>query len=375
MSYTTKINSIEIYAEALEMPVPVISFSSPNVTVNGHISIIVESSKIILSSPNVEIVSSHKQVIFSDIGNIVFPSNLGIFPGIWTLTSGIGKSILNKAGKFIFSDSNISISGHKTIVLNIPKELNFSSLPSVYVLEHMINCSSAEMKFISNLEDILTPFIENIPAKINFTFGDIIVVGDVKEDISFNMELSFFELNLFNGSSISIEAPEIDLECHAVAGTNGKIQTVFPKLSMNNYSGGYLQFDVLKFNDLNIQTKSSNIIYFDSQMQNIEMVLKAKQLNPIYIIGNIPRISLQSSLITGNILDFISGLSKINLTSNLVVGYNSDIVLQFPKLKSIIDSKIIGSGNLNMEFQIMQIELQSGDISEIILRYIHRRIR
>ena len=62
-SYTAKVNSIIVYGESSAMPVPSISFSSPNIVVDGHSSIVVIPTKILFSSPNVEIISSHKQVI------------------------------------------------------------------------------------------------------------------------------------------------------------------------------------------------------------------------------------------------------------------------------------------------------------------------
>lgn len=375
-SYTAKVNSIIVYGESPAMPVPSIHFSSPNTVIDGHSSIVVISTKILFSSPNVEIISSHKQVIFNVLGIISLGPGTSITQGVWTVAEKGGASILVSHARLVFNDSNIYMSGYKTIISTDPAVLQFSASNEIFAGSgDIIYPAPAALQFLASAEIILGAVISHIPAKLLFSTSDIILLGDVFIPPFMSMSLPGFDMGGLSGGLIEAEIPEISLTgelfYEKIASLNGSM----PKLSLEVTSGGYIDLNMPVIEQLDIQASTPIVAELDAKIQSPDLYISATHggNNSVSIV--FPSLQASCDVITGETANIIGSLLTPNFTSTGYTGEVADVTGNLPMLKSRIFGSKSDPGTMSLETESLKLSMESCSVDEGILRHVRGKIR
>ena len=298
-SYTAKVNSIIVYGESSAMPVPSIYFSSPNIVVDGHSSIVVIPTKILFSSPNVEIISSHKQVIFNDLGIVALGPGTSITPGVWTVAAKGGAAILVSPARLVFNDSNIQMSGYKTIVSNDTAILNISGSNEIFAGSgDIIYPSPTGMNFSAFANIVLGTRITPAPPKLTFSTQDIILVGDVYVPSELLITFPEFELIGFCGSSLSIEIPKFSLYGELLSEKIASLIGSISKFSFESISGGYIDLNLPTINSLNIQASNSITANFSGELSGFNLFISARNYKDNSLLITLPSLQVSYNVFT-----------------------------------------------------------------------------
>ena len=375
-SYTAKVNSIIVYGESSAMPVPSISFSSPNIVVDGHSAIVVIPTKILFSSPNVEIVSSHKQVIFNDIGIVALGPGTSITPGVWTVAAKGGAAILVSPAKLVFNTLNIQMYGHKTIVSNDSAILNISGSNEIFAGSgDIIYPLPTGMNLSAFANIVLGTGITPAPPKLTFSTQDIILVGDVFTPPFMSMSLPGFEMGGESGGLIEAEIPEISLTGELFPGNIASLNGTIPKLSMEATSGGYIDLNMPVIEQLDIQASTPIVAELDTKIQSFNLFISATHGGNNSISIGLPSLQASCDVITGETANIIGSLLTPNFTSTGYTGEVADVTGNLPMLKSRMSGGRTGPGIISMEIGELKLSMQSGSVDEGILRHVRGKIR
>ncbi len=375
-SYTAKVNSIIVYGESSAMPVPSIYFSSPNIVVDGHSSIVVIPTKILFSSPNVEIISSHKQVIFNDLGIVALGPGTSITPGVWTVAAKGGAAILVSPARLVFNDSNIQMSGYKTIVSNDTAILNISGSNEIFAGSgDIIYPSPTGMNFSAFANIVLGTRITPAPPKLIFSTQDIIIVGDVFIPPFMSMSLPGFEMGGESGGLIEAEIPEISLTGELFPGNIASLNGTLPKLSMEATSGGYIDLNMPVIEQLDIQASNPIVADIDAEIQNLDLFMSATHGGNNSISIGLPSFQASCDVFTGETANIIGSLLTPNFTATGYTGEVADVTGNLPMLKSRIFGSKSDPGTMNLEIESLKLSMESGSVDEGILRHVRGKIR
>lgn len=375
-SYTAQVNSIIVYGESSAMPVPSIYFSSPNIVVDGHSSIVVIPQNLIFSSPNVEIVSSHKQVIFNDIGIVALGPGTSITPGVWTVAAKGGAAILVSPAKLVFNTLNIQMYGHKTIVSNDSAILNISGSNEIFAGSgDIIYPLPTGMNLSAFANIVLGTGITPAPPKLTFSTQDIILVGDVFTPPFMSMSLPGFEMGGESGGLIEAEIPEISLTGELFPGNIASLNGTIPKLSMEATSGGYIDLNMPVIEQLDIQASTPIVAELDTKIQSFNLFISATHGGNNSISIGLPSLQASCDVITGETANIIGSLLTPNFTSTGYTGEVADVTGNLPMLKSRMSGGRTGPGIISMEIGELKLSMQSGSVDEGILRHVRGKIR
>ncbi len=375
-SYTAQVNSIIVYGESPAMPVPIISFSSPDIIVDGHSSIVVNLAKVFFSSPNVEIVSSHKQVVFNDLGIVYFNSDTPIGPGVWTVTSKGGVAVLSRPAGMCFYDSDIMISGHHTIISTDPAVLQFSASNEIFAGSgDIIYPAPAALQFLASAEIILGAVISHIPAKLLFSTSDIILLGDVFIPPFMSMSLPGFDMGGLSGGLIEAEIPEISLTGELFSEKIASLNGSMPKLSLESTSGGYIDLNMPVIEQLDIQASNPIVADIDAEIQNLDLFMSATHGGNNSISIGLPSLHASCKVITGETANIICSLSIPSFTATGYTGEVADVTGNLPMLKSRIFGSKSDPGTMSLETESLKLSMESCSVDEGILRHVRGKIR
>lgn len=375
-SYTAKVNSIIVYGESSAMPVPSISFSSPNIVVDGHSSIVVIPTKIFFSSPNVEIISSHKQVIFNDIGIVVLSPGTSITPGVWTVASKGGAAILVSPARLVFNDSNIQMSGYKTIVSNDTAILNISGSNKIFAGSgNIIYPSPTGMNFSAFANIVLGTGIIPAPPKLIFSTQDIILVGNVYVPSELLITFPEFELIGFCGSSLSIEIPKFSLYGELLSEKIASLIGSISKFSFKSTSGGYIDLNLPIINSLNIQASNSIIANFSGELSGFNLFISARNYKDNSILITLPSLQVSYNVFTGEVANINSSLPVPTFIATCITGGVAEIINNLPSLKATLIGNKADPISLIIELLALKLYITSGNLQERILRYTQGEIR
>ena len=375
-SYTAQVNSIIVYGESSAMTVPSIYFSSPNIVVDGHSSIVVIPTKILFSSPNVEIISSHKQVIFNDLGILALGPGTSITPGVWTVAAKGGAAILVSPARLVFNDSNIQMSGYKTIVSNDTAILNISGSNEIFAGSGTIIYPAPNVMNLSAFAHIvLGTRITPTPPKLTFSNQDIIIVGDVFTPPFMSMSLPGFEMGGESGGLIEAEIPEISLTGELFPGNIASLNGTIPKLSMEATSGGYIDLNMPVIEQLDIQASTPIVAELDAKIQSLNLFISATHGGNNSISIGFPSLQASCKVITGETANIIGSLLTPNFTSTGYTGEVADVTGNLPMLKSRMSGGRTGPGIISMEIGELKLSMESGSVDEGILRHVRGKIR
>jgi hypothetical protein len=375
-SYTAKVNSIIVYGESSAMPVPSISFSSPNIVVDGHSSIVVIPTKILFSSPNVEIISSHKQVIFNDLGILALGPGTSITPGVWTVAAKGGAAILVSPARLVFNDSNIQMYGHKTVVSNDSAILNISGSNEIFAGSgDIIYPLPTGMNLYAFANIVLGTRITPAPPKLIFSTQDIILVGDVLTQPFMSMSLPGFEMGGESGGLIEAEIPEISLTGELFSEKIASLNGSMPKLSLEATSGGYIDLNMPVIEQLDIQASTPIVAELDAKIQSPDLYISATHggNNSVSIV--FPSLQASCDVITGETANIIGSLLTPNFTATGYTGEVADVTGNLPMLKSRIFGSKSDPGTMNLEIESLKLSMESGSVDEGILRHVRGKIR
>ena len=375
-SYTAQVNSIIVYGESSAMTVPSIYFSSPNIVVDGHSSIVVIPTKILFSSLNVEIISSHKQVIFNDLGIVALGPGTSITPGVWTVAAKGGAAILVSPARLVFNDSNIQMSGYKTIVSNDTAILNISGSNEIFAGSGTIIYPAPNVMNLSAFAHIvLGTRITPTPPKLTFSNQDIIIVGDVFTPPFMSMSLPGFEMGGESGGLIEAEIPEISLTGELFPGNIASLNGTIPKLSMEATSGGYIDLNMPVIEQLDIQASTPIVAELDAKIQSLNLFISATHGGNNSISIGFPSLQASCKVITGETANIIGSLLTPNFTSTGYTGEVADVTGNLPMLKSRMSGGRTGPGIISMEIGELKLSMESGSVDEGILRHVRGKIR
>ena len=375
-SYTAKVNSIIVYGESSAMPVPSISFSSPNIVVDGHSSIVVIPQNLIFSSPNVEIISSHKQVIFNDLGIVALGPGTSITPGVWTIAKKGGASILVSPARLVFNDSNIQMSGHKTIVSNNTAILNLSGSNEIFAGSGTIIYPAPTVMNLSAFANIvLGTRITPTPPKLTFSTQDIILVGDVFTPPFMYMSLPGFEMGGESGGLIEAEIPEISLTGKLFPGKIASLNGNLPKLSMTATSGGYIDLNMPVIEQLDIQASTPIVAELDAKIQSPDLYISALHGGNNRASIVFPPLQFSCDIITGETANLSGSLLIPHFISTGFTGEVAEVTGNFPMLKSRMSGGMTGPGIISMGIEALKLSMESGSVDEGILRHVRGKIR
>jgi len=360
-SYTAQVNSIIVYGESSAMTVPSIYFSSPNIVVDGHSSIVVIPTKILFSSLNVEIISSHKQVIFNDLGIVALGPGTSITPGVWTVAAKGGAAILVSPARLVSNDtailnisgSNEIFAGSGTIIYPAPNVMNLSAFAHI----------------------VLGTRITPTPPKLTFSNQDIIIVGDVFTPPFMSMSLPGFEMGGESGGLIEAEIPEISLTGELFPGNIASLNGTIPKLSMEATSGGYIDLNMPVIEQLDIQASTPIVAELDAKIQSLNLFISATHGGNNSISIGFPSLQASCKVITGETANIIGSLLTPNFTSTGYTGEVADVTGNLPMLKSRMSGGRTGPGIISMEIGELKLSMESGSVDEGILRHVRGKIR
>ncbi len=375
-TYTAKVNSVIVYGASPEMPVPSIYFSSPDIIIDGHSSIVVNLAKVFFSSPNVEIVSSHKQVVFNDLGIVYFNSDTPIGPGVWTVTSKGGVSVLSRPAGMCFYDSDIMISGHHTIISADPAVLQFSASNEIFAGSgDIIYPASAELQFSASAGIVLGAVISHIPAKLMFSTSDIILLGDVFIPPFMSMSLPGFEMGGLSGGLIEAEIPEISLTGELFPGKVASLNGSMPKLSLEATSGGYIDLNMPVIEQLDIQASNPIVAELDAEIQSLDLYISALHGGNNRASIVFPPLQLSCDVITGETANLSGSLLIPHFISTGFAGEVAEVTGKFPMLKSRMFGGKSGPGIMSLEMGSLKLSMESGRVDEGVLRHVRGKIR
>ncbi len=375
-SYTAKVNSIIVYGESSAMPVPSISFSSPNIVVDGHSSIVVIPTKILFSSPNVEIISSHKQVIFNDLGILALGPGTSITPGVWTVAAKGGAAILVSPARLVFNDSNIQMYGHKTVVSNDSAILNISGSNEIFAGSgDIIYPLPTGMNLSAFANIVLGTRITPAPPKLIFSTQDIILVGDVLTQPFMSMSLPGFEMGGESGGLIEAEIPEISLTGELFSEKIASLNGSMPKLSLEATSGGYIDLNIPVIEQLDIQASTPIVAELDAKIQSLNLFISATHGGNNSISIGLPSLQASCKVITGETANIICSLSIPSFTATGYTGEVADITCSLPILKHSMSGSKSDPGAMSLEIEPLKLSMESGPVDEGIIRHVRGKIR
>ena len=175
------------------------------------------------------------------------------------------------------------------------------------------------------------------------------------------------------GDDFNITLPEIAFESNAFAGKAINSQITIPNFLIELSAGSDIQLSLESFT-CSIQTNYNAPATCDFYLPSLELLLAGRDDPLIDANISIPRLNILLESIN------ISSDLKLNLKpffigGDILPGNILELEGSLPVCKSIIESRHSGSNELVISLNSIQMQIDSGEISSGVLRYIWKRIR
>lgn len=406
MPYTAEIGGITLLSgdgdidNEVISDVATISFTSTDITFNGHVTITTIAGELIFDSPNVNLVGnetivtnegavisftspmievySYSGIISNDVASVSFTS-----PNHWV--GSLDGMVINDVANIIFDSPNISITGNEIIIpsngkLSFVQESNasvgvwtlvqtggfaiLSDKPKIVLSsdeiiivgdEVIISPPVATLKFSSNalIGDIVFPIPRAIefsgnasagilnavmvtPGELFFNPTEIILVGNVFAPTEFDVTLPMFIFGDSTGGFIDIELPKSLLSCAAQTNILSTLISDFPSLDITITTGGNIVLALSEFEFL-----SSGSIPISSDLKalfgKITSFMEASvESNDNNLTNNFPSLTLSIDTLAGQTANITFSLLPFTLSATALAGNVGEIDGNFPKIKVII---------------------------------------
>ncbi len=362
------------YSGIINVPAAEINFSSPDIvaySLDNKIDVIPQ--RINFSARNITVSGNHT-IVSPDKGVIAFDRTVGINAGVWTIALIGGFSIFSRPAGMRLYGSDITITGHETIVAPTPAGLRFSASPDTFSGD-IIYPSPVELQFSAFAEIVLGEVVRHTPAELKFSISDVIVFGDVLVPTYMSMTFPEFEMDCFSGGSIEAEIPQISLKGKLFPGKIASLNGNLPKLSMTATSGGYIDINIPVIEYLEIQASNPIVAELAAEIQSLDLYISALHGGHNSAAIVLPSLQLSCDVITGETANLSSSLLIPHFISTGFTGEVAKITAQLPMLKSRMSGGRTGPGIMSLEMGSLKLSMESGRVDEGVLRHIRGKIR
>jgi len=304
-------------------------------------------------------------------------------------TLGYERIINLSPAKYQYLSNGIEVFGYKKVIFISPAKILFSSGLSSGTISigfyevQIVESLPATIEYSSNI-DIK---IYGYKTTITPPFGKISFLGEsnlytTTEGITLISKIPFF--SLFTESSqpsfllkenLNIELPSLTLNSQILYGKIGEYKAYFPKLKIFFESGVSLTGILPFFQGLEVAASTNYLANIKGFLPKLRISMIGKDVGVNSELITFPKLSLTLNIITGETAVLTTKFPHLKANTNIITGGLIKLTGTLPVMTSRIFGEETGDNDINLEFNIFKMLIDSINNPSIILRYIQGQRR